>query len=248
MRRSVRKHYSRLDRFVRVANLGWEELLKRDDFPTLDKLDLHGKHRALLTRIGQIFDRRFREIRPAGKVPLLYFPNWLTTSPAEWPQLHSYALVRRIFDSLHFLTSTISFPREGTQMVPVSLALAINPDGSVVRVPDPFEDFLTELGGCDLRRLRACPACKRFFVAWRFDQKACRPRCANLIRVHRFRQKKDEYAANRKFRQRTGLQAVRSRRNQLIRLHRDLRSNQDLDENPLVFGRPKDDTSDPSEA
>jgi hypothetical protein len=226
VRLSVRKHYNRLDQFVRLANLGWDEIFKRDDFPTLDKLDPHDKHRQLLVRIDRAFDANFRKIRPPANVPLLISPSWRTTSAADWKLLHCFALVRRIFDSLNFLTQSASFPRPATLSIALALQVAVADDGSVVRVRDPYEDFLSELSRCDLRRLRACAACKRFFVAWRKDRKACGRRCANLIRVHRFRQKKDEYVANRNFRKRAGLAAVTHGRDRLMRLHESLRSNE----------------------
>jgi hypothetical protein len=92
----------------------------------------------------------------------------------------------------------------------------------MLRVHDPYEDFLAVLSDCDLQRLRACPVCRRFFVAWRMDQTACNPRCANRLRVARFRQKQPQYSANRKFRKRTGLGAVRHGRHQLMELNQAL--------------------------
>src|ERR1700730_13626230 len=80
-----------------------DEIFKRDDFPTLDKLDPHDKHRKLLARIDRAFDAKFRKIRPPANVPLLISPSWRTTSSAEWKLLHCFALVRRVFDSLTFL-------------------------------------------------------------------------------------------------------------------------------------------------
>jgi len=39
MRISVRKRYSRLEKFVGAANLGWEAIFKDNDFPTLENLE-----------------------------------------------------------------------------------------------------------------------------------------------------------------------------------------------------------------
>ena len=225
MRSSVRKRYSALDKFVRVANLGWEAIFKDNDFPTLETLEPHGKHRRLLARIERAFRSRFRKIRPAEDVPLLIYPRWGASARGEWQQLHCFALVRRLFDSLDFLTQEIPFPRSGARQIPLTLQISVDARGSVSRVRDPFEDFLAALTGSgDLRRLRSCPACKRFFVAWRKDQQACGRRCATLIRVHRFREKKPVYAANRRFRQRTGLNPLRRGRNRPLRLSESLRS------------------------
>src|ERR1700730_5169612 len=226
MRLSVRKHYAQLDQFVRAANLGWQEIFKYNHFPTLEELDPFGAHRDVLARIDRAFQSKFRKIRPLADVPLLIFPGWGSAAPADWQRLHCYALVRRLFDSLEFLTSRRPDTRSGTRQIPLALQVSVNPDGSLSRVRDAYEDFLAELSRADLRRLRSCPGCSRFFVAWRDDQKACGRRCANLVRVQRFRQKTPEYAANRRFRKRTGLDAVRHRRSQVIKLHNTLRSNE----------------------
>jgi hypothetical protein len=227
MRKSIRKHYTRLDRYVRAANLGWDELARYDDFPTLITLEPSGKHRKLLARIEHALQSRFRKISPSADVPLLIFPNWRNVGRSDWQRLNCYALMRKLFDSLLFLTRISVRPTEGVQQVPVTLQVSVDAKGSISRVRDPYEDFLAELTQAgDLRRLRSCPACGRFFVAWRLDQNACSRRCANLIRVQKFRRKKNEYAANRKFRKGTGLEAVRKGRRKLMRLTEALRSDE----------------------
>ncbi len=227
MRKSIRMHYTQLDRYVRAANLGWDEIYGYNDFPTLNELEPRGKHAGLLARIERAFQSTFRKITPAAEVPLLIFPNWRTTARSDWQRLHCYALVRRLLDSLDFLTRTSAHPTAGTLQIPLTLQVSVDAEGLISRVRDPYEDFLAELTHAgDLQRLRSCPACQRFFVAWRSDQKACSRRCANLVREHKFRQKKVEYAANRKFRKRTGLKAVRQRRQQLMQLTETLRSDE----------------------
>ena len=133
--------------------------------------------------------------------------------------------MRRLFDSLDFLTREISSRPSGARPIPLTLQISVDARGSVSRVRDPFEDFLaalTESG--DLGRLRSCPACQRFFVAWRKDQQTCGRRCATLIRVHRFRGKKAVYAANRRFRKQTGLKALCHGRHRLLKLNESLRA------------------------
>jgi hypothetical protein len=245
MRNSVRKGYSQLDKFVRVANLGWEAIFEDDDFPTLETLEPRGKNRRLLVRIERAFRSRFRKIRPAGDAPLLISPRWETSVRGEWQQLHRFALVRRVFDSLDFLTRKNPSSESGARQIPLTLQVSVDAHGAVSRVRDPFEDFLAALTECgDLGRLRSCPACQRFFVAWRNNKQTCGRRCATLIRVHRFRGKKDVYAANRRFRKRTGLNAPRHGRNRLLRLSESLRSI----ENPAAaeFALPSEESSNPS--
>jgi hypothetical protein len=225
MQKSVRKHYSQLNLYVRAANLGWDELDRFNDFPTMSELDPYGKHRKLLGRIERAFQSKLREIKPAAVAPLLSFPNWQTVVRSDWGRLHCYALVRRLFESLPFLSRARTFPTTGTQQIQMTLQISVDEKGVISRVPDPYENFLAELTSAgDLRRLRSCPACRRFFIAWRSDQKACSRRCANLVRVYKFRQKKVEYAANRKFRKRMDLKAVRKGRGRMMLLSESLRS------------------------
>lgn len=207
--------------FVEAANLGREELDRYGSFPLLDKLDPLGDHRAVMRRIDRAIAERFREISLPEGVPLLFLPGWNTYGRTIWRQLHAYWLVRRAFDSLCFLTRA-SRPNKGAQFTQLMLHVRPADDGSVVRVHDPYEDFLAELNACDLRRLRACPACRRFFIAWRLDQKACSRRCANQVRVWKFRKKQPEYLGSRKFRRQTGLRAVRKGKRQLVELHEAL--------------------------
>lgn len=224
MRIGVRKHYKKLDLFIRAANSAWNEIARHGEFPAFEDLDPFGRHKPLLDRIEGAFRKKFREIRPAAIVPLLIFPGWRSTARSDWQRLHCYALVRRLFDSLDFLTRDNLRPTAGTRVIPLSLQVSVGSDGLLSRVRDPYEDFLAELTRAgDLRRLRACPACNKFFVAWRRDQKACVRACANLIRVRRFREKGSEYAAGRKFRKRTGLPAVRRGRSAVLKLQEALR-------------------------
>jgi hypothetical protein len=222
MRKAVRKHYRRLTPFVNLANLGWDEILLRDGFPFLDELKPEGEHRPLLRRISHAFSSKFRALQPHTKIPPLFFANWSSCSAEVRRQLYNYALVRRVFDSLGFLTEAMDSSKTGGQFTMLCLAIKASKDGSMLRVRDPYEDFLAAVSECDLRRLRSCPICHRFFVAWRIDRKACGARCANQLRVHRFRAKQPEYLANRKFRKRTGLPAGRHGRHQLMALHQAL--------------------------
>ncbi len=222
MRQSVRKHYRKLAQFAALGNLGWGELFRHNDFPELQKLKPEAEHRPLLRRINRAFDSRFRALRPQAEVPPLFFPDWISCSPEVRQQLYAYALLRRVFDSLRFLTQRMGGLKSGGQSMQLFLEVRESKDGSMLRVRDPYEDFLAVLSDCDLRRLRSCPVCGHFFVAWRMDQTACSKRCANRLRVARFRQRQPQYSANRKFRKRTGLSAVRQGRHQLMELNQAL--------------------------
>jgi hypothetical protein len=84
---------------------------------------------------------------------------------------------------------------------------------------------MADLDGCDLSKLKRCPVCSRPFMTKRKDQKGCSPRCANVERVRRSRKNAEEYEDNRKFRRRTGLQAIRGRpRIDPVVLHEALRT------------------------
>jgi hypothetical protein len=222
MRHSVRKHYEKPTLFVEMANLGWEELAENDSFPRLDELTSGKEYRALLQRIDRALRSRFPSIEVPDRVPPLFHHSWKKCPRAAWRSFHSYALVRRVFDSLIFLVDARVSQTPGVCWKPVSLQTSRTGNGTMIRIHDPYEDFLAALDGRDLKRLRACPVCKRFFLALRLDQKACAAGCANRLRVQKFRQKKDEYLSNRKFRKRTGLKVVRHGRNQLLALHQAL--------------------------
>lgn len=234
MRRSVRKHYRKLLIFVELANLGWAELRRYNSFPLVSELKPDGSHRRLLQRIERALDRRFGFVALPGPVPPLDFQDWKKYPARVWRQLHAYALVRRVFDSLNFLVNARANERRGACHVGLSLQTEPAGDGTVLRVHDPYEDFLAALEGHDLGRLRSCPVCSHFFVALRSDQEACTPRCANYRRVSRFRQKQDEYRSNRAFRKRTGLSAVRHGGHRLLRLHQALQD-ADLPPPPAKF-------------
>lgn len=222
MRQSVQKHYKKLAQFVSLGNLGWDEIFRHNDFPGLPQLKPEAEHGPLLQRINRAFDSRFRALRPRAEVPPLFFADWISCSPEVRRQLYAYALLRRVFDSLKFLTQGMGASKSGVQSMSLYLEVQASKDGSMLRVRDPYEDFLAALSDCDLQRLRSCPVCRHFFVAWRMDQTACNKRCANQLRVARFRQKQPQYSANRKFRKRTGLGAVVHGRRQLMELNKAL--------------------------
>jgi len=221
MRIIVRKHYKILATFVALANIAWQAILRGHDFPGFEELRPHADHRELLRRIDRHVERRFRRIK-LPEVPPLFLPSWNQYVRAEWRALHAYALVRRVFDSLSFITRPIgTVSTRGRSML---LLLEIRTEnGMTVRRPDPFEEFLAALYSRDLGRVRSCVECGRFFVALRSDQKACRFTCANRFRVKKCRQNKGKYLENRKFRKRTGLKALRRGRQRLIKLSDALR-------------------------
>ena len=169
MRIVIKKHYRELAKFVGVANLAWDELIRRDDFPTFDGLEPHAKHRDLLKRIDRLLGRRF-PLEPLSEVPPLYLSRWNQCPRPQWRQLHAFALVRRVFDSVQFLARDTGIPTVGWTTVGVLLQVR-RESGMTVRVRDPYEDFLAALVGRDLGRVRCCVQCARIFIAFRSDQK-----------------------------------------------------------------------------
>jgi len=70
----------------------------------------------------------------------------------------------------------------------VPIQIRVRADHIIEPAPDLLETCLRPaLVGCDARRIRECPVCVRLFIAKRHDQVACEKRCANLVRVRRFR-------------------------------------------------------------
>jgi len=226
MRIVVRKHYKELAKFVGLANLAWDEIIRRDEFPTLDGLKPYDKHRDLLKRIGRQVAARFPSIELPSDVPPLYFRGWTQCPAPQWRQLHAFALVRRVFDSLQFLVGATGIPTVGGTSVAVMLQVN-RANGTTLRVRDPYEDFLAALTGRDLARVRFCACCHSLFIAFRSDQKTCIQRCANRFRVEKFRAKRPEYEKNRAFRKRTGLAPLRRRRHRTVALHEALKADSD---------------------
>jgi hypothetical protein len=226
MRIGVKKHYKELAEFVRLANLAWGEILSGDEFPRFGELAPLAKHRELLKRIDRLLERSFPSIEPLSDLPPFFLPRWNQWPRSQWRQLHAFALVRRVFDSVLFLTRGTGIAPVGAMSATLLLQLR-RENGTTVRVRDPYEDFLAALVGRDLSRVRSCAACGRFFIALRSDQKACNPRCANCFRVGKFRRKQPEYRENRKFRERTGLAALRKGRHRIMALHETLKSDPD---------------------
>jgi hypothetical protein len=91
MRRSVRKHYEKLARFVDVANLGWPEILENNNFPTLEELTSGRKHRALLQRIDRALRGSFPLLKIPDRVPPLFHQDWSKCPSSSWRRFHSYA-------------------------------------------------------------------------------------------------------------------------------------------------------------
>jgi len=230
MRISVRKHYVLLNSFVGLANLGWNELVQHNSLPLVHELT-PDQHRGLLRRLDRAIASRYPAARPLAQVPPLFLPAWGRWPRARWREVHAYFLVRRVFDSIEFLSRGLELPKPGMLLTQLSLQVEPTQDRTIVRIHDPYEDFLRALDGKDLRRLRSCPVCRRFFVAWRSDQKSCNLRCANRLRVSKFRQKQPEYLAGRKFRKRTGLKAVRHVRHNIMDLH-DAPASEETDDGP----------------
>lgn len=225
MRTSIRKHYREIAVFVELANLGWKELQFRGKFPLTDQLEPYGEHQKLLRRIDLALERKFATVQPLVDVPPMFFKRWSQCPRRDWRRVHSYHLVRRLFDTIGYLVKAAAHGTTSASSAQMTLQLRFADDGTVFRVQDPYEKFLLALTNCDLQRLKSCATCGRFFVAWRKDQKACSLRCANRLRVTKFRKKQAEYLKNREFRKRTGLPAVRHRRREIIALHHTLTEN-----------------------
>ncbi len=74
-------------------------------------------------------------------------------------------------------------------------------DGRIRFQADPLREALkTALEGAEIRRMRRCPICGRFFYARRVTQQACSKGCNSTRRVRAWREKQAEYEHNRKLR------------------------------------------------
>jgi hypothetical protein len=82
----------------------------------------------------------------------------------------------------------------------------------ITRWVDPFREFLGVLDGTDVTRVRQCPICNRFFLAFRRDQKACSKRCNAVRRVRAWRANQEQHEYRRKLRGAGLLKRKRKRR------------------------------------
>ena len=63
---------------------------------------------------------------------------------------------------------------------------------------DGLRTALTD-GKLEAHRLKRCPVCANFFIAWRADKQACSPPCLENYRVKKHRAKRPDYEENRKW-------------------------------------------------
>ena len=89
---------------------------------------------------------------------------------------------------------------------------------------DPFREFLGILSGTDVTRLRQCPICKHFFLAFRKDQKACSKRCNVVRRVRDWRANQEQHEYKRKLRGAGLLKRRRKKRRSKLSAQPSLRS------------------------
>ena len=79
--------------------------------------------------------------------------------------------------------------------------VALSPDGTARLSAGapwyPYYEFLTRLEGVEVRRVKRCPICEKFFWAQR-KKAACSARCGNTYRVRFYRENAAKYAANRR--------------------------------------------------
>jgi hypothetical protein len=83
---------------------------------------------------------------------------------------------------------------------------------------DPFREFLRALDGTDVTRVRECPICDHFFLAFRKDQKACSKRCNAVRRVRDWRANQEQHEYKRKLRGAGLLKRTRKKRRSKLRL------------------------------
>jgi hypothetical protein len=89
---------------------------------------------------------------------------------------------------------------------------------------DPFREFLGVLDGTDVTRVRQCPICNHFFLAFRKDQKACSKRCNAVRRVRDWRANQERHEYKRKLRGAGLLKRRRKKRRSKLNPQPSLRS------------------------
>jgi len=154
-------------------------------------------------RIFKALHHRLLQRFPQGRIEIGERTWNLAGNPLKVYRV--YAAVREALDAiaaphwqlgnLHVATLALPLPVRWVEIVWDHQQPAIR------FVPDIVLDGLREaLTGLDPRRIKRCPECGAFFLAWRLDKSACSPRCLNLARVHRHRAKQKDYEYHRKLR------------------------------------------------
>jgi hypothetical protein len=209
--RSASKHLS--------SKIAIEALQKRDALkPWLDLANQPlPKEIASRAKRDEAAARLLAFIKTAPDAP--FFPAdslraWFARTPTELERqggldapTRLLRLVRNVRQTLHFRADETAGPFlfiEKTDPIVHGRSAAGRP---TVEKIDPYRDyFLVALESVEPERVRVCPICKRYFYAprvarqGRYDAstKGCRPECANLIRVRRFRESAGAYEYNRK--------------------------------------------------
>jgi len=154
-------------------------------------------------RIFMAVHKRFLRCFSQGRIEIGHRSWNLAGDPLKVYRL--YAAVREAlgaivvpqlrFGSTHVVTLALPLPVRWVEIVWDQQRPAIR------FAPDIVLDGLREaLSGLDPRRIKRCPECGAFFLAWRKDKSACSKKCLNLARVHRHRAKQKDYEYNRKLR------------------------------------------------
>jgi len=114
--------------------------------------------------------------------------------------MHYDALAQDIDDLLELVRRLEQTRSENRQEViymsftPVNVAVV---DNERIYVHEPFSLFRSAITDIDPNRLLTCKICNRIFWAKRRDSKTCSPKCANTLRVRRFRSMSGEDEARR---------------------------------------------------
>jgi hypothetical protein len=117
----------------------------------------------------------------------------------------AYIVARRVSEAIHVLAQ-IAAALPGRMMVSkphLSIQLTITEDGRITS--EVFDKFvLDSLIGVDATRLRECEICQRIFWARQENMVACSPRCSNVNRQRRLRERRADYERTKqKARQKT---------------------------------------------
>jgi hypothetical protein len=142
-----------------------------------------------------------RRGRVAGWLPDFAFSGggWRLDILTLYEQFHAIRdTLRRIVDWLS--ESLADRPQRSlTVQTPSARQLKVRQDGGVQQSGDVYDGFLALLEYVEVRRIRACPVCRKFYYAWRSDKEACSPGCCNRwsVRKSRAPEKTAQYKINR---------------------------------------------------
>lgn len=128
------------------------------------------------------------------------------TDPAEVVFYELFFGIRSTLELLANSAEKLNITEKGIkkrlQVVPVPRQFLTQEEDGAIGVEssghDLFTEFIENLKGVHITRIRRCVSCCGLLFAWRIDRRACSEKCAVRVRVRNYREKMAQYEWNRR--------------------------------------------------